>query len=162
MEPERVTFSREESFRQVVEQVFVEQFRRLRELLPDAQVEHVGSTAVPGSVTKGDLDICVIVEREQFPLADALLDRQFGRNFGSDCTRDFSAFVDGGASVPVGIQLVVRGSELDCFVRWRDLLRSNLQLRQAYDDLKRRYDHLPMEEYQAAKSRFIEEGLFGR
>jgi GrpB-like predicted nucleotidyltransferase (UPF0157 family) len=37
--------------------------------LPGARVEHVGSTAVPGSLTKGDLDICVIVEGGQFERA---------------------------------------------------------------------------------------------
>lgn len=36
--------------------------RRVSLLLPDAVVEHVGSSAIPGAISKGDLDIYVGVQ----------------------------------------------------------------------------------------------------
>lgn len=30
-------------------------------LLPDAQIEHIGASAIPSAVSKGDLDLCVLV-----------------------------------------------------------------------------------------------------
>jgi len=57
---------------------FHEEFERaaaaLFVLVPFAAVEHVGSTAVPGSATKGDLDILVRVDRADFENAQFVLD----------------------------------------------------------------------------------------
>jgi len=47
--------------------------RTILSLQPDAEVHHVGSTAIPGLLTKGDLDILVRVDRNRFADADALL-----------------------------------------------------------------------------------------
>ena len=33
----------------------------LRPLLPTAEIEHIGATAIPGALTKGDLDVMVRV-----------------------------------------------------------------------------------------------------
>lgn len=159
---ERVVFGNEEEFRDAARRAYEEHHRTLRPLLPGARIEHVGSTAVPGSVTKGDLDICVIVEPADFSQADALLAGRCARNLGSIHTTSFAAFTVDGGAIDVGIQLVVAGSEWDTFVRWRDLLRSHPALRRAYDELKRRYDGRPMDDYRAAKSTFIGEALSGR
>lgn len=42
---------------------------RIRAALPDAMVEHVGSTAVPGSITKGDVDLQVRIPAVRFAAA---------------------------------------------------------------------------------------------
>jgi GrpB-like predicted nucleotidyltransferase (UPF0157 family) len=158
----QVRFGNEEEFRDAARRAYDEHRRTLGALLPRAQIEHVGSTAVPGSVTKGDLDICVIVEPAEFSEADALLAGCCTRNHGSIHTTSFAAFIADGSAIDVGIQLVAAGSEWDTFVLWRDLLRSDPALRHAYDELKRRYDGGPMDEYRAAKSAFIGEALSGR
>lgn len=159
---ERVTFGREESFREAVGDAFADEHRALRALLPRAVIEHVGSTAVPGSLTKGDLDICVVVEPADFSEADRLLGGRCARNLASIHTAEFAAFTAEGYAVPVGIQLVARGSEWDTFVRWRDLLRGDAGLRERYDQLKQRFDQKPMDDYRAAKSAFIQESLSSR
>jgi GrpB-like predicted nucleotidyltransferase (UPF0157 family) len=158
---ERVVFGNEEDFRDAAQCAYDEQRRALGTLLPRARIEHVGSTAVPGSVTKGDLDICLIVEPAEFAQADALLARRCKRNLGSVHTTGFAAFTRDGGAIDVGIQLVAAGSEWDTFVRWRDLLRSDSVVRRAYDELKRRYNGRPMDEYRAAKSTFID-GVLSR
>ena len=132
----------------------------LEELLPDARIEHVGSTSVPGSITKGDLDVCVLVRPDAFARADRTLEHRFSRNIGSDRTESLSSFVDENAGdVPVGIQLVARGGEEDSFVRWRELLRRSPQLLEAYNDLKRQWHGARHDAYRVAKSRFIEAAL---
>src|SRR5690606_26589608 len=67
-------------------------------LPPTAEILHVGATAVPGCLTKGDLDILVRVEREEFPTSEAVLAKRFVRNRGSVRTGEFAAFEDPGST----------------------------------------------------------------
>lgn len=153
---DRVTFGNEADFRDAAHGAYEEHRHALAALLPRARIEHVGSTAVPGSITKGDLDVCVIVEPADFADADAQLSGRYRRNPGSIRTADFAAFTAEDGAIDVGIQLVAAGSEWDTFVRWRDLLRSDPELLRAYDTLKRRYEGTPMDAYRTAKSAFID------
>jgi GrpB-like predicted nucleotidyltransferase (UPF0157 family) len=156
---ERVAFGREDTFREAAQGAFAAEHRALLALLPRAVIEHVGSTAVAGSFTKGDLDLCVVVEPADFPASDSLLGGRYARNLESIHTAEFAAFTAEGHAVPVGIQLVARGSEWDTFVRWRDLLRGDAGLRQRYDLLKQRFEQKPMDDYRAARAAFIQESL---
>ena len=159
MQPNRVYFVEESEVRDAVCAAFERVRAILEGLLPDARVEHIGATSVAGSITKGDLDVCVLVQQDGFASADRVLAQRFERNVGSDRTDSLSSFVDPSADVPVGIQLVARGAGSDDFVRWRELLRRSPQLLSAYNDLKRHWHGAPHDQYRAAKSRFIEESL---
>ncbi len=152
-------FAPEEAFRDDVAAAYAEVGAELRALLPHACLNHVGSTAVPGSLTKGDLDVCVCVSAAAFAAADQALAHAFARNEGSTRTPTFAAFECSVHGVPVGVQLVVEGSADDVFVAWRDLLRADPELRAEYDTLKRRFEGAPMERYREAKSAFIEARL---
>jgi len=124
--------------------------------VPWAEIQHVGGTAVPGSLTKGDLDVVVRVEAARFIEADAILAKQYERNLESEGTDSFSAFLDPDSVPPLGVQLVVVGSESDTFHDWVSRLRDDEALRREYDDLKRRFEGKPMADYREAKSAFIE------
>ncbi len=63
-------------------------------LLPAADIRHIGATAVPGCLTKGDLDIVVRVSDEAFKEADAALASNYVSNEGSIRTNSFSALED--------------------------------------------------------------------
>ena len=128
-------------------------------LMPYAEIEHVGSTAVHGTLTKGDLDIVIRVPADRFADALRVLEPRFARNTGSIRTDTFCAFEDAASNPPLGVQLVTVGAPEDFFLTWRALLESDSQLRRDYDDLKRRFDGKPMEAYRAAKSEFIEARL---
>ena len=142
------------------ERAFARLLGHLRAVLPpDADIEHVGATAVPGCDTKGDLDIAVRVAPGDFKAADLVLSGMFERNFGSGRSESFSAFKDDGAVPPLGVQLAVRGSPTDVFVRFRGLLLADAGLVARYNALKRAYDGRGMGEYRAAKSAFIEAAL---
>lgn len=159
MDAERVEFVDEAAIRSTVSAVFDSLNTTLTALLPTARIEHVGSTSIPGAVTKGDLDICVQVAQRAFPEADRVLAERFARNVGSHQSASLSSFVDDSWPVPVGVQLVAFGGNEDFFLRWRDLLRSSPEILNQYDQLKRRWHGRSHQEYRAAKAKFIEQML---
>ena len=105
---------------------------------------HVGATAVPGCLTKGDLDVVVRVEPADFAAAEARLAGRFGRNAGSVRTEDFAAFAEAGRSPPLGIQLTVKGGALDIFHAFAAALRGDPALVRRYNALKLRFRGRPM------------------
>ncbi|MCF3933040.1 GrpB family protein [Acuticoccus sp. M5D2P5] len=130
--------------------------------LPEADIRHVGATAVPGCLTKGDLDIVVRVEAADFPAADHALGAHFARNDGSVRTDAFAAFADDRSDPPLGVQLVAIGGPLDVFHHFVEALRASPGLVAEYNALKSRFAGADMEVYRRAKSAFIEEVLARR
>jgi GrpB-like predicted nucleotidyltransferase (UPF0157 family) len=127
----------------------------LRTRLPNADVHHVGSTAVRGSITKGDLDVVVRVTRDAFHAAEDLLESVFERNTESSRSEDFAAFLDKTTNPELGVQLVVVGGAADTFLAWRRKLQTDEELREKYNELKRAYEGSRMDEYREAKAEFI-------
>jgi GrpB-like predicted nucleotidyltransferase (UPF0157 family) len=154
-----VEFREEREFRQAALSVFEEVCREVGHLLPGAVVEHVGSTAIPGAVTKGDLDVCVLVDASAFSHADHLLGGRYTRNVGSHHSGTYSPFVDESKKIAVGIQLVVQAGPEDFFVLWRDTLRRSPDLLAQYNALKLRWQGRSHEGYRTDKSSFIEQVL---
>jgi GrpB-like predicted nucleotidyltransferase (UPF0157 family) len=118
----------------------------------------MGSSAVPGLWSKGDLDILVGVSRARFTQS-ALILRKMGfyqkRTAHHDPT--LTHFTGSGYGLDVGIQLVVKGSEAAIsFVGFRDLLLRNKKLRNEYNRLKLNCTGLSHNRYRAIKSCFIE------
>lgn len=52
--------------RELADKVFNGQKELIRSKLPFAEVQHMGSTAVPSSLTKDDLDVNVRISKEKF------------------------------------------------------------------------------------------------
>ena len=150
---EPVHFLPEEAFRANIESAWARESACLARLVPSADLQHVGSTAVPGSLTKGDLDIQVRVRAEDFAAAERALGSTYGRNTGSSHLPGvFAAFERAGGPVSVGVQLTTIGSELDVFWRFREVLLARPDLRLTYDALKRAHEGGAMDAYRAAKS----------
>jgi GrpB-like predicted nucleotidyltransferase (UPF0157 family) len=127
-------------------------------LLPSgSDIRHVGATSTPGALTKGDLDIAVRVIAEDFAAAQAMLDASHFQNLKSVRDATFSAYEADGFAIPVGVQLVVRGSRLDVFERVRQALLSDPVRLAQYNALKQRFDGQPMADYRAAKAAFIQQ-----
>ena len=76
-----VEFREERDLREAVLTVFEEVCSEVGRLLSDAIVEHVGATAIQGAVTKGDLDVCVLVDASAFKHADHLLGGRYARTW---------------------------------------------------------------------------------
>jgi len=109
---------------------------------------------VGAGLSKGDLDLCVRVSASEFMAARDALARLFDTNPGSDSTPTFASYVH--AHEWVGVQLCTANGPDDTFVRVRDLLRTNVTILAAYDELKQRYEGEDMSRYRQAKSAFIE------
>ncbi|MBB1092779.1 GrpB family protein [Rhodopseudomonas palustris] len=146
--------------RAAAERLFAAVQQQLHALLPaTAEVLHVGATAVPGCLTKGDLDIVVRVERKDFQAVEAALAARFARNPGSIGTDEFAAFEDEDRTPHLGIQLTAKGGEWDVFHRFVDALRADPDLMKSYNALKMAHDGQTMERYRAAKDAFVADAL---
>jgi GrpB-like predicted nucleotidyltransferase (UPF0157 family) len=153
-----VHFEREERFRDRVRAAWAREGAALRWLLPGADLQHVGSTAVPGSLTKGDLDVQVRVAAEAFARAEAVLAARYPRNaLSSRVPGTFAAFLSLGQPVDVGIQLTSIHRALDTFWRFREVLLARPDLRARFDALKLAHEGRPMAVYRAAKDAFLDE-----
>ncbi|MCY8232498.1 GrpB family protein [Priestia endophytica] len=152
---EKVYFQAEYVFREAAETLFLEEKAKLKVLLSHAEIHHVGSTAIPGSLTKGDVDIQVIVNQEDFNSAKEILVKYYDINSGSVSDDTFISFKDDNRNPPLGIQLTVRNSSLDIFWKITDVLRENENLRQQYNQIKREFNGESMEKYREAKARFF-------
>ncbi|WP_373894125.1 GrpB family protein [Virgibacillus sp. CBA3643] len=153
---EQVNFYNQDNFKYDAEKTFLFQKERIKEIIPNAGEQHVGSTAIPNSLTKGDLDIQVRVTAGRFIQAVEALSTLYESNEGSVKTSEFRAFKNDSTNPPLGIQLTVIGSEFDFFWKFRDVLLQNDQYRVEYDHLKRKFEAESMEDYREAKNEFFD------
>jgi GrpB-like predicted nucleotidyltransferase (UPF0157 family) len=133
----------------------------IRRLLPYAQVEHVGSTSVPGALTKGDVDLLVRVDPERFGDTVERLRERYAVHQPENWTATYASFVHPSERrPPVGVQLVVAGSpEESLFIPFREALIADRELLSRYNELKARHDGESYERYTSLKGRFVEDVL---
>jgi GrpB-like predicted nucleotidyltransferase (UPF0157 family) len=111
---------------------------RLKTLFPEAEVHHIGATAVCGALTKGDVDVLVRVSGSHFMKTLYVLKRHSIVKQPANWTNEFASFGnDAGYELPLGVQVVVKDSPNDFFLFLRDYLNSN-------DDALAEYNHLKM------------------
>jgi GrpB-like predicted nucleotidyltransferase (UPF0157 family) len=130
-------------------------------MLPEAEVEHVGSTAVLGALTKGDLDLLVRVEADDFAAAVAGLLGLYAIDQPENWTPTFASFTDPqAADPPVGVQLAVAGSADDAlFGPFRDAVAGDPALLAEYNALKLENDGEDYERYTDVKAEFVKRVL---
>jgi GrpB-like predicted nucleotidyltransferase (UPF0157 family) len=153
-----VRLIKEQEIRERVAALFERTRSEVLGLLPGATVEHIGSTAVPGSLTKGDLDLCVIVVAPAFRDGTRILAARYEVHQPENWSPTFASFIaPADADIPVGIQLVVEGSADErSFIGWRDHLRADPSRRVDYDEVKGRHRDAGEDAYRDAKARLIE------
>ena len=135
--------------------LFDEARLQIANALPQADIRHIGATAVPGCLTKGDVDLVVRVPCDDFEEADRALSHLYSRNVGSVRTNAFSAFEDASKDPHLGVQLVALDGTYDFFHQFAEALRGSPDLLQAYNDLKREYVGRDMSQYRRAKDAFV-------
>lgn len=153
---ETVNFYEDNLCRVKAQKLFNEQKGLIEEVIPKAEVQHVGSSAISNSLTKGDLDIQVRVKQDEFPSAEHVLSKLYSFNEGSIRTDSFRAFKDDTTDPPLGVQLTVINSEFDFFWKFRDVLMMNENYKVKYNELKKDYEGKDMEDYREAKNTFFE------
>ena len=135
----------------------------LRALLPDARVEHVGASSIPGASSKGDLDVAVIVAPEAHAQVVARLG-EAGFQIKTDTLRTPALCMliapgDWSEGHDLALQVIASGSEFEDFLVFRDALRADPALVAAYDEVKHRHAAAGEDAYRTAKARFIESVL---
>lgn len=149
-----------EAARQAATALFQSLRAQLAAIVPaSAEVLHVGATAIPGCLTKGDLDIVVRVDPSHFTTVEGRLAASFDRNAGSIRTDHFAAFEDQDAHPHLGIQLTVKGGVFDVFHLFAEALRADRDLVERYNALKLRHHTRSMAHDRAQKDAFVAEVL---
>lgn len=140
-------------------QKFVYYQRQLLALIPKAQIEHIGSSAIPHAVSKGDLDIYVAVDAVDFDSVIASISSLgFVEKLDTLRTHEL-CMLESLQQDDVAIQLVVKNSQWQSFLIFRDCLLKNQNLVMAYNQLKHDSQHLSMDKYRCKKAKFIESVL---
>lgn len=152
---ETVTIRPNTDFKEKADILFEEQKEKLLQLLPFADIQHIGATAVPGLLTKGDLDINVRVKQNEFEVAVNELKRLYEINQPNNWTDSFASFKDDSTDLPLGVQLTVIDSNGDHFIKHREVLKNNPNLVEELNKIKQKFDGGEMESYREAKARFL-------
>jgi len=140
-----------------IQRCFIKAESLVQTTLPYAEIIHVGSTAIPGCLTKGDIDILVRVKPSDFPNALDQLDAILVRSNRNDSTDDYAEFDYVGDDVTVSVQLVsVGGANDGFFCKVPLILNQDKEALQKYNELKTAFNGCDMETYRQAKSKFIE------
>lgn len=158
LEPPRVRFMPADELRPAADPALAAHRDRILALLPGAEAEEMGATAIPGALTKGDLDLLVRVSEDEFPGAREALGRRYAVHQLENWSSTLASFKEEYSGTPhVGVQLVVAGSEDDRMLRGtRDALRARPELLESYNELKRASEGADPEEYWRAKTAFLD------
>jgi GrpB-like predicted nucleotidyltransferase (UPF0157 family) len=130
---------------------------QLSALLPRTRIEHVGASSIPGAISKGDLDICVLVASSHHQTTvDALEGLGYVIKTDTLRTPELCMLVSPRKDMDVALQVVSEGSRFEFFLHFRDRLRAEPRLVAQYNQLKRRFAPSGPERYRRAKDRFIQ------
>jgi GrpB-like predicted nucleotidyltransferase (UPF0157 family) len=149
-----VHFTKADDIRREIDALFAREKEKLSGLLPDVDIQHVGSTAVAGTLSKGDLDINIRVTSEQFPVLIEKLKTIYQIHQPENWTNGFASFKDDFRDL--GIQVTVIGTLHDCFVAQRNYFRSHPEAVTDYNQLKRKFEGKNMADYRKEKAKFFE------
>lgn len=147
-------FDREPSIRDFIEFRRREIFEELQELVPYADIEHVGSTAVPGGWTSGTVDVQVRVEKDRFAEAKKEIGGKYEAQDGG--TKELALF--GHAGRGIRVFLTVGETDSDLYTRQRNFLIEQPLVRERLDAIHRKFNgEEDAAGYAAAKEAFWKE-----
>jgi len=137
-------------------QLFAEERTKILGMCPGVLVEHVGSSAIPGALTLGDLDIQVRVSLESFAHCIAVLEGLYHKNRPELWTSEFALFhCKEHPVMPMSIVLTVIDSSFDDFYKTRDYFIQHGDALDEYNALKKQYEGKLQDEYRSAKMAFF-------
>ncbi len=151
-------FYKECEYRDACDELFQKHKVSILNLIPHARVEHVGSSSIPGAISKGDLDIFVGISFQKFDESVALL-KNLGFREKLKTLRTAELCMLESDIENVSLQVVVNGSTFEFFIEFRERLKESRALLNQYNHLKLMSVNLSEEQYRALKSEFIERVL---
>lgn len=139
-----------------VESIYRDLNKELNEALPLAIIEHVGSSSIPGSLSKGDLDVFVGVDKNDHQKTiDKIKSLGFEEKENTFRSDELCMLVTDKFNYDVAVQVVANESKFENFLRFRDIIRSDSNLLQEYNKIKEEAQGLGEDEYRNQKSIFI-------
>jgi len=137
-------------------EAMVEEFGLVaRRLVPDAEVHHIGATALPTGLTKGDVDVNIRIDTDGFARAVDVLRRHYEPAQEHNWTPTYASFKADSYPLPLGIQVTVIGSPDDFLLALRDAMRTRPAILDEYTECKRRAAALGPGAYWEAKDAFL-------
>ena len=143
--------------RQAAEEAVAALRARINGWLPGLAVEHVGATALPDGLTKGDVDVALRPAAEDFEHVVEVLSAHFEVAQPENWRPTFASFRDPGSRLPLGVQVSVLGSDDDFLVAIRDRMLEDETSRAAYDRCKQAAAAGTDEDYWQAKNQFLQQ-----
>ena len=150
-----MVFLEPEQYQQRCAQLFNSYQKDISALLPFAKIEHIGSSAIPNAISKGDLDIYVEVKPDQFKFA---IERLKTLNFiekQNTLRTDELCMLESLNNDDVAFQIVVTDSVFTFFLAFKNKLINSPTLVNEYNQLKLQCSHLDPDQYRTIKSDFI-------
>ncbi|MEH1710166.1 GrpB family protein [Acinetobacter pittii] len=148
-------FLEPEQYQQRCTQLFNSYQKEISTLLPFAKIEHIGSSAIPNTISKGDLDIYIEVILEQFEFAiEQLKTLNFIEKQNTLRTHEL-CMLESLNNDDVAFQIVVTDSVFTFFLTFKNKLISSPTLVNEYNQLKLQCSHLDPDQYRTIKSDFI-------
>ncbi|WP_044100083.1 GrpB family protein [Acinetobacter pittii] len=150
-----MVFLEPEQYQQRCAQLFNSYYKAICALLPFAKIEHIGSSAIPNAISKGDLDIYIEVIPEQFEFAiEQLKTLNFIEKQNTLRTHEL-CMLESLNNDDVAFQIVVTDSVFTFFLTFKNKLISSPTLVNEYNQLKLQCSHLDPDQYRTIKSDFI-------
>lgn len=150
-----MVFLEPEQYQQRCAQLFNSYQKDISTLLPFAKIEHIGSSAIPNAISKGDLDIYIEVMSEQFEFAiEQLKTINFIEKQNTLRTHEL-CMLESLNNDDVAFQIVVTDSIFTFFLTFKNKLISSPKLVNEYNELKLQCSHLDPDQYRTIKSDFI-------
>ena len=134
---------------------------RILVLLPEARVEHIGSSVIPDAISKGDLDIFVGVPAGEHQKSTELLKSLRFKEKQDTLRTSELCMLESENGDNVALQVVANGSTFEFFLQFRDKLLQNPKLVEKYNRLKLSFEGMNEDSYREAKAKFIESVLDG-
>ncbi|MFV5360347.1 GrpB family protein [Acinetobacter oleivorans] len=150
-----MVFLEPEQYQQRCAQLFNSYHKDISTLLPFAKIEHIGSSAIPNAISKGDLDIYVEVKPDQFEFAIAQLKTLNFIEKQNTLRTDELCMLESLNKDDVAFQIVVTDSVFTFFLTFRNKLIDSPLLVNEYNQLKLECSHLDHDQYRTIKSDFI-------
>ncbi|MFC1398202.1 GrpB family protein [Acinetobacter lactucae] len=150
-----MVFLEPEQYQQRCAQLFNSYHKAICTLLPFAKIEHIGSSAIPNAISKGDLDIYIEVMPEQF---ECTIERLKTLNFiekPNTLRAHELCMLESLNDDDVAFQIVVSDSIFTFFLTFKNKLIESPTLVNEYNQLKLQCKHLDPDQYRTMKSDFI-------
>ncbi|MER8074405.1 GrpB family protein [Acinetobacter pittii] len=148
-------FLEPEQYQQRCTKLFNSYQKDISTLLPFAKIEHIGSSAIPNAISKGDLDIYIEVIPEQFKFAIEQLKTLNFIEKQNTLRTDELCMLESLNNDDVAFQIVVTDSLFTFFLAFKNKLINSPTLVNEYNQLKLQCSHLDPDQYRTIKSDFI-------